>query len=284
MRTFVTTILAGLLFTSPLYAQSVQGTLQDIDTSGKINIGYRQSLPPMSFLNQDGVPAGYSIDLCHEVVKEVEKELNKKIAVEYVPVTAKQRFTALTDKKIDILCGSTTNTLARRKQVDFTELTFVTGSSFLTFKGSKLQNHFDGKKIGVVRGTTTAPAVKKLLEEAEAKAEIVLLDSIADGVTALNAKKIDGLAADQVVLIGLIVSSDTPKAFEILPSMFTFDPVSLAVRRNDADFRLVADRAITEIFRSNQISTIYDKWFSKFSRKMPTGLQALIKLNSIPVE
>lgn len=282
MRFLLAIFLVTSLFTPPLYAADFQGTLQNINSTGQMNVGFRQDLPPMSYLNQEGVPSGYSIDMCKKVALQVEKKLNKTITVNYVPVTAEDRFTALNTNKIDILCGSTTNTLARREEVDFTHLTFTTGSSFLALAGSKLQNHFDGKKIGVVEGTTTAVALKDLLKDAETTATVVALDSLADGLTRLKSKKIDGLAADQVVLIGLILSSGDPKGFELLPDMFTFDPISLAVRRNDADFRLVADRAITGLFRSNEFGDFYKRWFGKFSRKVPSGLRALVKLNAIP--
>ncbi len=280
MRIALALFFIASLFTTPLLASNHEGTLAKINSSEEISIGYRQDLPPMSFLDKDGVPSGYSIDLCKEVVGQVEKKLNKSINIKYVAVDAENRFDALNNKKIDILCGSTTNTLARREQMDFTHLTFVTGSSFLTLAGTKLENQFDGKKIGVVKGTTTAPALKDLLAETTAK--IIVLDSLADGLANLKSKKIDGLAADQVVLIGLIISSGTPEEFDLFSEMFTFDPISLAVRRNDADFRLVADQAITGIFRSGDFVNFYKKWFGRFSKKVPSGMLALVKLNSIP--
>ncbi len=280
MRILLAVFFVASLFTTPVLASNNQSTLDKINLSGDINIGYRKDLPPMSFQNKDGVPSGYSVDLCKEIARQVEKKLNKSININYVAVDAENRFKALNDKRIDILCGSTTNTLARREQMDFTHLTFVTGSSFLTLAETKLENQFDGKKIGVVKGTTTAPALQELLAETTAK--IVKLDSLADGLANLKSKKIDGLAADQVVLIGLIISSGTPEEFNLFSEMFTFDPISLAVRRNDADFRLVADQTITGIFRSGDFINLYKKWFGRFSKKIPSGMLALVKLNSIP--
>ncbi len=74
----------------------------------------------MSFLDKEGKPIGYSIDLCKRIVAGVKSAIGKEVNVEYIPVTANSRFDALVENKIDILCGSTTKTLSRSKRVDFT--------------------------------------------------------------------------------------------------------------------------------------------------------------------
>ena len=282
----VKSLLAALLtlafLASPLSARELSGTLQQIQKSGKIRIGYRREQPPMSYLDKDGKPAGYSIDLGNLIAAAVQDKIGKKIKIEYVPVTADSRFQALIDNKIDLLCGSTTKTLSRSELVDFTQLTFVTGASFMTLKGRKIKNNFDGKKIGVVKSTTTAATLEKMLKETKAQAEVVRLDSTAAGLKALKKGKIDAFAADQVVLIGLILTADKPNDFSVLPDIFSFEPFALAVRRNDADFRLVADRVISKLYRSKEILKIYDKWFGKFSTRRTPAFEALVELNATP--
>ncbi|MCP4342565.1 MAG: amino acid ABC transporter substrate-binding protein [Desulfobulbaceae bacterium] len=281
MQNVLLTILMVVLFVNPASTEELAGTLQQIQKSGKIKIGYRTSLPPMSFIDKKNTPQGYSIDLCKRIVAGVEKKIGSDILIEYVPVTADQRFDALVDNKIDIMCGVTTNTLSRRELVDFTQITFLTGGSYLTLKGSKIKNNFDGKKIGVVKGTTTAVGLKELFKEEDVNAEIVLIDTTAEGFNGLKKGTIDAFSADQVVLIGLALSADDPGKFTILPDMFSFEPIALAVRRNDADFRLVADRELSHLFRSKEILTIYDRWLGKFANNMPPAFNALIKFNSI---
>lgn len=282
MRDVLLAIFMVGLFVSPVSAEELTGTLQQIQKSGKIKIGYRTSLPPMSSIAKNSTPEGYSIDLCQRIVAGVEKKIGSDVSIEYVPVTADGRFDALSENKIDILCGATTNTLSRRELVDFTQITFLTGGAYLTLKGSKIRNNFDGKKIGVVKGTTTAAGLKELFKEAEVTAEIVLLNETAEGFKALKEGKIDAFSADQVVLIGLALSAENPGLFSILPDMFSFEPIALAVRRNDADFRLVADREISRLFRTKEIQKIYDRWLGEFAPEMPPAFNALIKFNSIP--
>ena len=281
MQNVLLTILMVALFVNPASAEELAGTLQLIQNSGKIRIGYRTSLPPMSFIGKNTTPEGYSIDLCKQIVKGVEKKIGSDVRIEYVPVTAENRFEALSANKIDILCGATTNTLSRREIVDFTQMTFITGGAYLTLKGNNVRNNFDGKKIGVVKGTTTAVVLKELFKETEVTAEIVLLDTTEEGFTALKNGTIDAFSADQVVLIGLVLSSVDPGKFSILPDLFSYEPFALAVRRNDADFRLVADRVLSSLARSKEILTIYDKWLSEFSKDRPRAFETLIKFNSI---
>ena len=254
MKGKLTIILLIVFLAGPLSAQELKGTLQQIKKSGKIRIGYRESQPPMSFLDKDGAPAGYSIDICKEIVTEVKNKIGADVKVDYVPVTAEGRFKALDDNKIDILCGSTTKTLSRSEIVDFTQLTFVTGASLMTLKDNKaFESGLDGTKIGVVKGTTTAAELKKLIRETSTNAEIVLFDSAKESIDALRQKKIDAFSSDQVVLIGIASEEQDPMNFVIKSTVFSFEPFALAVRRNDADFRLVADRVISDLSRSKKI-------------------------------
>lgn len=282
MRNLLMMFLLVMFLTTPLSARELTGTLQQIQQTGKIKIGYRDSLPPMSSLNQDGIPEGYSIDLCQLIAAAVEDRIGRKVKVEYVPVTASDRFQALSDNRIDILCGATTKTLSRSELIDFTQLTFVTGAAFMTLKQTKIMNNFNGKKVGVVKDTTTLAALKELFSDPDIRAEVVLFDSTADGVAALEQGEIDAFSADQVVLIGLALKSGHPEKYSILPNLISYEPFALAVRRNDADFRLVADRVISNLYRTKNIKQIYNKWFGQFALQMPTAFEAVIRINATP--
>jgi glutamate/aspartate transport system substrate-binding protein len=284
MRGKLAIILLIAFFASPLAAQELTGTLQQIKQTGRIRIGYRVSEPPMSFLDKEGNPAGYSIDLGKCIVAEVKNKIGVDVKIEYVPVTAEGRFKALVDNKIDILCGSTTKTLSRSESIDFTQLTFVTGASLMTLRDNKAGNSagFDGKKIGVVKGTTTAVALKKLIRETSTDAKVLLFNSAKEGIDALRKRKIDAFSSDQIVLIGIASKAKDPIDFVIKPNVYSFEPFALPVRRNDADFRLVADRVITDLCRSRKIVEIYNKWIGNFTGQRPPLFDAMIQLNATP--
>lgn len=284
MRSKLVIILLIVFFASPLAAKEFTGTLQQIKKTGHIRIGYRPSEPPMSFLGKDGKPAGYSIDLGKSIVTEIEKTIGAKVKVQYVPVTAKNRFKSLIENKIDILCGATTKTLSRSELVDFTQLTFVTGASLMTLQSDEKRDSsgFSGKKIGVVKDTTTAVFLKNLLQETKTKAEIVFFNSAKEGIKALKNKEIDAYSADQIVLIGIASTAQNRMNFVIASTVFSFEPFAFAVRRNDADFRLVADRALSHLCRSKKIFEIYDKWVGKFTAQRLPVFDAMVQLNATP--
>jgi len=284
MRAGLAAFVLTILFISPVGAQQLTGTLKQISDSGEFRIGFRVSEPPLSFIDEDGKPAGYSIDICNQIATAVKHKLGKDIKVTYLPVNAENRFTSLTDNKIDILCGSTTETLARREIVDFTSLTFVTGASLMSLASSNLLDFpsLKGKKVGVVKGTTTGDALRAVLKKINVDATIVEVDSGNVGLDMLRNGKIDAFSADQVVLIGLATSAKDIEKLAIARGVYSFEPFAFGVRRNDADFRLVADRVISYLYRSEEIVPIYQKWMGKYSSQRPPLFDALFQLNAIP--
>lgn len=285
MKFRIALLLSIVVLSTSVLAADQTPTLEQIKETGKIRLGYRKSEPPMSFLDSNGKPVGYSLDLCARIASGVKTTLKmSEIAVEYVAVDSANRFTALSDNKIDILCGATTKTLSRGALVDFTQLTFVTGASLLSLASSPVNGISDlrGKKVAVVKDTTTIVALKNALKDALTEAIVVPVDSAAAGVKALQEGKVAAFSSDQVVLIGLILTSDNPKRFKVASELFSFEPFALAVRRNDADFRLVADRALSHLNRSGQIRPIYGRWFGRFSNEVPAAVQAMYAINATP--
>ncbi len=285
MKSLFAIVIAASLLATSLGAAAPSGTLEEIKSSGTLRIGYRQAEPPMSFDDENGKPVGYSIDICARIVTAIKAELGlAEIAVEYVPVTASDRFAALTDNKIDILCGSTTKTLPRSKLVDFTQLTFATGASLLSLNDTPISALGDlrGKKVAVIKDTTTIQALRVALEERLIEAEVVPVDTTDQGMKLLREGNVAAFSADQVVLIGLVLMAKDREGFGVSPNFFSFEPFALAVRRNDADFRLVADSVLSQLYRTGQIKEIYNKWFGIFAKKKPVMIEALYRLNATP--
>jgi ABC-type amino acid transport substrate-binding protein len=285
MRIISGLLSALLLVSSSLWAADGVPTLQQIEESGKIRIGFRQSLPPMSFHNDQGVPTGYSIDLCNHIVTLVKTTLNMSdIEVEHVPVNAENRFSALIENEIDILCGATTKTLSRGQLVDFTQLTFVTGAGFLSLKQAPVNTVPDlqGKKIAVVANTTTEEALRSILKQALTDAEVVIVESAVQGMELLKSGEVAAYTADQIVLIGMLMTADQPTRYLVGGNLYSFEPLALAVRRNDADFRLIADRVLSQLYRSGGIGPIYRKWFGQISDKVPSAIAAAYEINATP--
>lgn len=283
MKNFLIALALTLFAALPVTAQELTGTLKEIQQSGKIRIGYRTSLPPLSYINNKKEVLGYSIDLCQYIVASVEEKIGRKIQSEYVALNADDRFEAVAQGKVDILCGAATETLSRREIVDFSQHIFVTGGAFMYRAETKLKNNFTGKKIGVVENTTTEKALANLFLESGIDAKIVQFKTTEDGFNSLLDKEIDAFSADQVVLIGLSIAVSNLGDFRILPDLYSVEPIALAVRRNDADFRLVVDSVLANLYSCGEIEAIYANWFGGISSgKKPAAVEALFELNSLP--
>ena len=170
------------------------------------------------------------------------------------------------------------------KKVDFTINTFVTGATFMTLAGKQFNElaELDGRKVGVVKGTTTEETLKKLLKDTLTNASVVTYNSAKEALDGLRGGEIRAFTSDQVVLIGLILTAKDKENFAISPQVFSFEPFALAVKRNNADFRLIADSALSQLYRTGQIVQIYSKWFGGFAKEMPPMHQALYQLNATP--
>ncbi len=260
-------------------------TLKRIDETGEMNLGFRQDQPPMSFDRGGGEADGYSVDLCKYIASMVVKTLGKtSIHVNFVPVTAADRFDAIQSAKIDILCGATTRTLSRAEIVGFTQPIFVTGGSLLSRKEAPVEGleALAGKQVAVVSGTTTIETLQKLLEKMSIDAEVIPVTSTSQGMSLLARGEVDALAADQVVLMGQVIAGGVRSHYVLSKQLFSFEPFALAIPRGDADFQLVADRALSQLNRSGEVLAVYQKWFSSFGKEPPDMVKALYQLNATP--
>jgi ABC-type amino acid transport substrate-binding protein len=144
------------------------GTLDRIGQEKAIRIAYREDAPPFSYKDKLGEPTGFMVDLCRAVAKKLAEQLNlPSLNAAYVPVTAADRFEAITQQKADLLCEPTSATLARREQVDFSIPTLLDGAGLIVRTGGpKNLRDLAGKKVGVLAGTTTEEALRNTLKEA----------------------------------------------------------------------------------------------------------------------
>jgi ABC-type amino acid transport substrate-binding protein len=276
-------LLAAAMCTLPAIAHG--GTLDEIRKSGEIRLGYRTDAPPMAFNDESGRPSGYSVDLCRSIATAVTEQLKlSKLKVTFVPLKSEDRIDAIVNDKADIECGATTMTLSRREKVDFTSMTFLTGGSVLSLadSGIGLLANLAGKSVAVVTGTTSQTGLKTYLEKNGIDAKVVTVQSRDEAMKQLQAKKVDAFASDQIVIIGLLMQARDPTLFKLSRDLFSYEPYGLVVRRNDADFRLVADRALARLFRSGQIDDVYGQWFGKAGLRPSDVLTAMYSFGALP--
>jgi polar amino acid transport system substrate-binding protein/glutamate/aspartate transport system substrate-binding protein len=271
------------LAVSTAVSGAAAGTLDRIRDKGVLKIGFREDAEPFSYRNAIGEPAGYSVGLCRAVAASIKQMVKReKLSVEYVPVTAENRFQAVKDGRIDLLCGPTTATLSRREIVDFSLPTFVDGASVLLREdGPENFGDLDGRKVGVRAGTTTEEALRNTVEDLAIKVETVAVKDHKDGVARLLKGEIAAYFADRAILYFLMRGSASRDKLFLSDQQFTYEPYALALPKGDTEFRLAVDRALSRIYRSGEISTIFTAAFGPGAE--PTEeLSALWRISTLP--
>ena len=276
----VIAVLAG-----PVDAAEPTGTLKRIADTGQIRIGFVPDAPPMSFLNDDGEPVGYSIALCRSVARAAKEAAGlDDIEVVYRPlVSMEQRLGAVENAEVDIECGATTVTLSRRERVDFTLMTFITGGSVLSLRSAPINSvsELGGKTIAVIVDTTTHAALKAYMELNEMRSTLRIIQTHEEGMVLLDDKKVDGYATDRAMLIGQVHLAENSAAYAITRDAFSFEPYALVTRRGDTEFRLVADRALAKLYRGARIRRIYHDWFGRYGEALSPIVEAIYEFQAV---
>jgi ABC-type amino acid transport substrate-binding protein len=257
----VAALLFALLVTS-LPAGAQNGVLDRIRASGTMKIGYIEDAAPFSSLGPDRQPQGYSIELCREVALAIRTQLNiSRLEPQWVPLTIQNRLDAVRTGRVDIECSTTTWTLSRQASVDFSLITFVDGGSILAKSGSNLKRlvDVDGKRIGVIAGTTTEKMLAQALVERGLKSELVRVKTRVEGLRLLEAGGVDGFASDRTTLLALVGGRSPAATFTLLDEDFSVEPYVLTLPR-DYEFRLAVNRVLARIYRTGQITSIYNRW------------------------
>jgi ABC-type amino acid transport substrate-binding protein len=270
--------LAAAILALALSAETAAAaTLDRVRDTGVFRIGYRADAKPYSYRNEHGQAAGYIVDLCVEVAKA----LGPNVRPEYVLVPADNRFEAVRDGRVDILCDPSTITMERRAVVDFSIPTFLDGASALsrTSKPVRVYEDLAGKRVGVLEGTTTARTLRGALEELGLKSTVMPVRDHRTGFDMLADDKLDAYFADRGILLAMLQEGGRP-GFEVSRQYFSYETYALALPRDDGAFRLLVDRTLAGLYRMGKINSVLEKTFGK--AQPHELLKAMIVINSLP--
>jgi ABC-type amino acid transport substrate-binding protein len=272
-------LLAGIVAAGAASAETLDRIRQD----GAIRIAYREDAPPFSLKGEGGTPAGYSVELCRAVAEDIKRQLAlARLDVKYVLVTAADRFEAIEKDRADLLCEATTATLSRRKLMDFSIPTFVSGASLMIKPGGPTTYEaLAGKKIGVLGGTTTEQALKNSLADRKMKADVVVVKSHPEGVRMLAAGEIAAYFGDRTILQFMQRDDKVAAGLLLANDYLTFEPYALAIPHGDDSFRLAVDTALSRIYRSGDIQAIFARGLGK-NVKASELVKALYLIASMP--
>jgi glutamate/aspartate transport system substrate-binding protein len=267
MRTLaLTAIAAVLVVAAPARAQDLTGTLKKIKESGKLVMGVRDASSPLSYTVGAGQYAGYHVDLCWKVVENLSAQLKvPAIRIDYQRVNADNRIPLVKKGVVDLECGSTTNTLARQKEVAFGLTTYVTEVRMAVKANSEITSisQLKGKTVVTTSSTT---AVEHLRRQERALGIFVDFKEIyaKDHATAfvlLESGRADAFVMDENVLAAHIASIQNPTDFRIVGEVLSVEPIAVMFRRDDPAFKKAVDDTIRAMMKSGEMEKLYAQWF-----------------------
>ncbi|HEX4883468.1 MAG TPA: amino acid ABC transporter substrate-binding protein [Casimicrobiaceae bacterium] len=262
-------------------AQAPADTLGRIKAAKAINVAFAGDSMPFAFVGRDSQPAGYSVDLCNKVVAGIGRAVGEpNLKVNWKVGTTAERLAMVADGRADLECGNTTPTLGRMKAVDFSALVFVDTGGFIARRDANVARFGDlaGKKIAVIRGTTTEQRLDAVLRERLVNAEVVRVREAAEAVALLDAGGAQAFASDKLKLVGAASLSRDAAALMMLDENLSLEPYAFALPRNDSSFRLEVNRALSQVYAGGELEAIYGRWFGQLG-KPPALLTALFLLN-----
>lgn len=256
--------------------------LKAVASTKTIKVAYRADAKPFSFVNDKKEPAGFSVDLCKLVVRSIQGQLGlANLKIEWVPVTVQTRFSTVASGKADMECGSSTVTLGRMKEVDFSNFVFVESTGVVVAKAANVAKFSDmaGKKIAVASGTTNEKAIVEQIKLQKIDATVVAVKDGSEAIAALESGKADAFASDKLLLVGANLKD--PQAYTMLPDDLSVEPYAIVVPRGDWAFRLAVNSGLAQIFRTGTVVAVFNGWFGQVGLQMSPVLRIMYGLGSL---
>ena len=238
-------------------------TLEKSKASGFVTMGVRDSSGALSYTLGDGKYAGYHYEICQRIIANLEKAIGKKLETKYLPVTSQNRLPLVQNGTVDIECGSTTNNLARQKDVAFVVTTYVEEVRMAVKANSGITSidQLNGRNVVTTTGTTSVQHLRKHERAANIDFKEIYAKDHAESFLMLESGRADAFVMDGQILAGNIANAKNPADFKIVGEVLSVEPIAIMVRKDDVAFKKLADNTVRDLVKSGDLAKLYDKWF-----------------------
>ena len=262
MKKHLVALVVSTLFAGVALAQA-NDTLAKVKSAGSITMGVRDSSGALSYTLGDGKYVGYHVEICQRIIANVEKAVGKKLEVKYQLVTSQNRIPLTQNGTVDIECGSTTNNLARQRDVAFAHTTYVEEVRTAVRANSGITSiaQLNGKNVATTTGTTSVQLLRKHERANGVDFKEVFGKDHADSFLLLESGRADAFVMDSQILAGNIANSKSPADFKIVGEVLSVEPIAIMLRKDDPAFKKIADDSIDALAKSGELAKLYDKWF-----------------------
>lgn len=286
----VAAVVAALLVALPAGA----ATLDRIRDTGHIRYGFLADTPPFSFRADGGAPDGYAVSLCKSVAEQLKRDLALPgLTIDWVPLAANERLTAVYKGRVDLLCAPMSETLGRREHASFSIPIFAGGNRAAlradapaalrnvlsearptkpVWRGTPAATVLESTKLAVVGSTTGESWLNERAKTLQVNAHIVRVPDYRTAIQQLVLGDVDVVFGDRVVMLGALqeLEPQVRSNVLILDRMFTHELAGLALAHGDDDFRVLVDRALSRMYASPEFAALYSKWCGEFDERART--------------
>jgi general L-amino acid transport system substrate-binding protein len=229
------TLMFSLALAASLTAQGAFAqTLKTVKDRGMLSCGVTQGLPGFSAPDDKGNWVGFDVDLCRGIAAAIFNDATK---VKYVPLSAKDRFTALQSGEIDVLSRNTTWTLSRDTSlgVNFAGINYYDGQGFLVRKALKVNSalELNSASICLQTGTTNEQNVADYFKGNNMKYEVIAFSTADETIKAYESGRCDVFTADISQLYAERLKLTVPADHAVLPEVISKEPLGPLVRHGD---------------------------------------------------
>jgi glutamate/aspartate transport system substrate-binding protein len=262
--------LSGVALVAAAFAVAgtahAEDTLKKIMDTGVITEGVRESSGALAFTLGDGKYTGFHYDVCARIIADIQKQLGlAKLDVKYQPVTSQNRIPLVQNGTVDLECGSTTNNLARQKDVAFAPALYVEEVRIAVKANSGIKSIADlnGKTVATTTGTTSVQLLRKNKRAQGIDFKELNGKDHSDSFLLLESGRADAFVMDGQILAGLISKSKNPSEYKIVGEPLSVEPIAIMFRKDDPAFKTAVDDSVRALAKSGEVAKLYDKWFMK---------------------
>ena len=238
-------------------------TLAKIKSSGTVNLGVRDS-SGLGFTIGGGKYVGFHTEMAERIVDDLKQVTgNPNLKINYQVITSQNRIPLLQNGTIDFECGSTTNNVARAKDVAFAVTTYVEEVRIATKANSGIKSVADlnGKTVAVTTGTTSVQHLRRHERGANIDFKTVQGKDHADSFLLLESGRADAFVMDGSILAANISRARNPKDFAIVGEVLSVEPIACMLRKDDPKMKEALDNSIKRQIKDGSLAKLYDKWF-----------------------
>ena len=263
MKKHVIALSLAALACGGAYAQAGD-TLAKIKSKSEITLGVRDSSGALAYTIGDGKYVGFHTEMSEVIAADIAKQLGvSNLQVKKQLVTSQNRIPLVVNGTVDLECGSTTNNLARQKDVAFAVTTFVEEVRIAVRADSGINSIKDlnGKTVVTTTGTTSVQTLRKNERANNIDFKEVMGKDHADSFLLLESGRADAFVMDGQILAGNISKSNNPAGFKIVGEVLSVEPISCMLRKDDPAFLKAVDDSIKRQIADGSLAKLYDKWF-----------------------